>query len=256
MTPPAVRVLEGRLRTYRHTWRGSVFTTFLSPVVFLGAMGIGLGSLIDRGGTPLPGGSYLAFLAPGLLGATAMQVAASESALPVMAGFKWLRTYEAALATPVRPVDLVLGQFAWVAVRLLLACGVFALVAAALGALPLGGGLLAVLPALLIGLAFSAPVIAYAASLENEYGLSGLFRFGVVPMFLFSGTFFPVTQLPDWVVPVAYATPLWHGVQLTRAAALGVETAAPGWLHIGYLLVWVGVGLLLATRQFERRLRW
>lgn len=256
MRAPALRVVEGHARAYRHTWKGSAVTTFANPVLFLLAMGLGLGTLVDRGQPAgLAGaGSYLAFLAPGLLAATAMQLGVGMSTWPVLSAVKWQRTYQAVLATPIGTRDLVLGHLGWVTLRLLLATVVFAAVMTAFGAAGAGSAALAVPPAVLTGLAFAAPVAAYAVSLEHDYALAGLFRFGVVPMFLFSGTFFPVAQLPGWLRPVAVATPLWHGVELARAAAVGTLPALPVALHVAYLLAWLVAGTAAACWRFERRL--
>lgn len=252
----ALRVVEGHLRTYRHTWRGSVVSSFVTPVLFLAAMGLGLGSLVDRSGsaTTLAGPSYLAFLTPGLMAASAMQNAAADGAWPVMAGMKWVKTYHAALATPVRPRDLVGGHVAWTVLRLGFTLTVFAVVAVVFGALPPAGAAAAVAPAVLTGLAFGTPVTAFTATIDTDYGLVALFRFGIIPLFLFSGTFFPVSQLPGWLQPVAVVTPLWHGVQLTRWAGLGTPTALPWPVHAAVLVVLAVVGGLLAVRAFERRL--
>lgn len=254
--PTAFRVLEAHAVSYRHTWRGSVITTFLNPVLYLAAMGIGLGTLVDRGAgeATLEGITYLAFLAPGLLAATAMQTGTGDASYPVMAGMKWIKTYHAALSTPVRTRDIVLGHLGWVAVRLAFTTVVFAAVMASFGAAPIGRALLAVGPAMLTGLAFAAAVTGYTAALESEYGLSSLFRFGIVPMFLFSGTFFPITQLPGWIQPVAYLTPLWHGVALARATALGESPPWAASSHLGYLLLWVAIGVAVSMFNFRRRL--
>jgi lipooligosaccharide transport system permease protein len=256
MAASALRVLEGQVRTYRHTWRGSLVTTFVNPVLFLGAMGLGLGTLVERGGTPaeLHGASYLQFVATGLLAASAMQIAASDSSFPVMAGMKWHKTYHAALATPIRPRDLVLGHVSWTTIKLLVALTWFAIVMAGFGAVTPVRALLAVGPALLTGLAFGAPITAFAARLQNDYAIAGLFRFGIVPLFLFSGTFFPVSQLPGWSQPLAVASPLWHGVQLVRAVGLGSPTAYHPLIHTGVLAALVGLGLALAVHGFGRRL--
>jgi lipooligosaccharide transport system permease protein len=248
-----MRVVESHARTYRHTWKGSAFSTFLSPVLFLAAMGLGLGTLVDRG-AGIEGVDYLAFLAPGLLAATAMQTGAGDSAWPVMAGMKWVKTYHAALATPIGPRDLVHGHLLWLGVRLILTTVVYAAVIALFGAATPTAALIAVLPAVLTGLAYGAPVTAFAGWLENETGLSSMFRFAIVPMFLFSGTFFPISQLPDWLQPAAYVVPLWHGVQLTRAVTLGWDTVLAPWLHVTYLGAWVAAGTWLAVRVFHRRL--
>ncbi|MDH3308614.1 MAG: ABC transporter permease [Acidimicrobiia bacterium] len=257
MTAPALRVYEVHVRAYRRVWRGSVISTFFSPVLFLLAMGIGLGQLVDaNGGSESLGAvSYLVFLAPGLLAATTMQTGAGDSAWPVMLGVKWAKTYDAALATPVRTDDLVYGHLLWVTTRLLLVAVVFTIVMAFFGAVSMPWGILAIAPAVLTGLAFAAPVLAFTAQLKNETGLTAMFRFGITPLFLFSGTFFPVSQLPDWMEPFAYLTPLWHGVVLTRSIALREPTALAWWVHASYLVGLVIVGTLLARRNLAKRLR-
>jgi lipooligosaccharide transport system permease protein len=253
--PASLRVVEAGARVYRRTWRGSVISTFLNPVLFLLAMGVGLGSLVDQGsgGTDL-GISYLKFLAPGLLAATAMQTGAGDASYPVMAGIKWRKTYHAALATPVGVADLTIGHLGWVGVRLVFVTVVYAVIMTLFGATSVLESLLAVPPAVLTGLAFAAVVTAYTATLKNETGLSTLFRFGIVPLFLFSGTFFPIEQLPDYLEPLAYITPLWHGVSLCRNLALGLEFTVNPLLSVGYLGLWVAAGTWLSIRQMRRRL--
>ena len=257
MAGPALRVLEAHARTYRRSWRGSAASTFLNPLLYLGAMGLGLGSLVDRGSGAgaLAGASYVEFLAPGLLAATAMQVAAAETTWPVMLGFKWVKTYTATLATPVAPRDIVSGTLLWTAVRLALAGSAFALVMVLFGLAAPQRAALAVLPAVFTGMAFAGPIAAFTATLRTDYGLSALFRFVVMPLFLFSGTFFPVSDLPGLLQPVAYATPLWHGVELCRAAALGTRPTFGAAVSVAYLAVWVAGGWAAAATAFRRRLR-
>ena len=125
---------------------------------------------------------------------------------------------------------------------------------AVMASVPLGGALWSVVPAVLTGMAFGTAVMAFTATKDGAEPMSSLFRFGIVPLFLFSGTFFPVSQLPDWLEPVAYATPLWHGVELTRAAALGTEMAVPAFVAIAYLLAWVVIGGWLAIRNLEKKM--
>ena len=253
MSPSTARVVETNASAYRRVWKGSVITSFATPVLFLLAMGMGMGTLVDDSGG-VAGVSYLAFLAPGLLAATGMQVAATESAWRVHGAIKWQKTYHAALATPVGTGDLASGHLIWVGVRVFLAAAVFALVMVLFDAATPAGAALAVIPTVLTGLAFAGPITAFSASLDNDYYLAGLFRFGIVPMFLFSGTFFPVTQLPAWSMPVAFATPLWHGVQLARASSLGIDPYFPVAVHLAYLLVWVVGGWALALWRFRVRL--
>ena len=252
-TPPAVRVMEAGYRRYKHTWRASVFSTFVNPILLLLSLGIGLGSLVDQRGGP-GGFEYVTWLAPGLLAAAAMQTAAGESSYPVMAGIKWIKSYDAALATPITVRDLTLGHFGWIGVRLLQMLVVYATVIIAFDAADLVRGLAAIAPALLTGLSFAGIITAYTARLENETGLSSLFRFGIVPLFLFSGTFFPIDQLPGFMQPIAWATPLWHGVELTRSLALATPSTFNPAVHLAYLAV-VGIaGGLLATRFLDRRI--
>jgi len=252
---PALRVVEAGARVYRRTWRGSVISCFLNPALYLLAMGVGLGKLVDQGaGSSDLAIPYLTFLAPGLLAATAMQTAAGDASYPVMAGIKWRKTYHAALATPLRVSDLVLGHLGWVTLRLTFVSVVYAATMTAFRATSPLEGLIAVPPAVLVGLAFAAAITAYTARLKDEIGLSNLFRFGIVPLFLFSGTFFPISQLPDWIEPVAYATPLFHGVSLCRGLALGVAFEAPWAISLAYLAAWSAAGTWLAVRLMRRRL--
>ena len=148
----------------------------------------------------------------------------------------------------------MLGHIGFVTLRVAFATAIYGLIATAFGALSLARALLATMPAALTGLAFAAPVTAYTVGLERDTGLVGLFRFGIVPMFLFSGTFFPITQLPALIRPVAYVTPLWNGVELTRAAGLGTSPAWPPAAHLAVLAVYVIVGTWLAVLRMSRRL--
>ena len=253
--PGAVRYFESRARTYRHQWRGTVISSFANPIMFLAAMGLGLGTLVDAGTSGVAAGfSYLSFLAPGLLAATMMQSATGDSAWPVMAYIKWLKTYDAVLATPMNVRDIVGGHLGFVAARMTFIAVIYTFIAVAFDAYGLGRGLLAVLPAVLTGVTFASVVMAYTIHVKNEVGLSNLFRFGIVPMFLFSGVFFPISQLPDWLEPVAFITPLWHGVQLTRAAALGVDPQFSAWVSVMYLVVLTTIGAVVASRSLHERL--
>ncbi|HSK97914.1 MAG TPA: ABC transporter permease [Euzebyales bacterium] len=249
----ALRVMEGELLAYRRNWRASAFSTFLNPVLFLAAMGLGLGSLVDRG-QGLGGLSYLAFYASGLLAAHAMMTGVGDATYPVMAGIKWIKSYQAALATPVATRDLVVGHASFILLRVAFASLAFVTVASLFGAFAWIDGLAAVPVVLLCGLAYATPVMAFTASLERETALAGLFRFGLVPMFLLSGTFFPLEQLPVWLQRVAQLVPLWHAIELVRAITLDVAPALPWAVHVAYLLTWLVVGAALAFRIFRWKL--
>jgi lipooligosaccharide transport system permease protein len=251
----AVREFRYWLTNYRRTWRGSIYTSFLSPVLYLGAMGLGLGKLVDAHGTARLGGvSYLAFLAPGLLAAAAMQSGIEESTYPVLGSVKWRRTYYAAAASPLRPADIFHGHLLFTIMRLAMNSAIFLVVMAAFGAITSPWVLAAVPVAVLTGLAFAAPIEAWAITVSKDTSFALVFRFGMIPLFLFSGTFFPVTQLPVWIRPLAYATPLWHGVALCRSLSLGTATLGGALVHVGYLAALAAVSIVVGNRTYRRRL--
>lgn len=255
--PVALRVFEHHLTVYKRTFRGTLVSSFLSPILFLAAMGVALGSLVDSGAgaSRLGGVSYLSFVAPGLLAAFAMQSAVAESTFPIMGGIKWLRTFHGMLATPVGVRDLIAGVFLWAAFRITIVAGAYLLVIAVFGVAASPWAVLAVPAAVLTGMAFAAPVAAFSATQENDQNFALVFRLVVMPMFLFSGTFFPISQLPGGLQPVARIVPLWHGVELSRGLVLGTglppATAA---LHVLYLAAFVLLGALAARRTFGARL--
>lgn len=231
--------------------RSSIVQSIISPVLFLAAMGFGLGSLIkgDVGGT-----SYLSFVGSGLLAATAMQVGANDSTFPVMGGIKWVRTYHAIVASPIRVHALVVGKLAWTGIRLAVGSAIYLAVLTAFGAVHRPAALLAIPAATLCGLAFASPVAAFSATQENDQGFMLLLRCVITPLFLFSGTFFPISQLPSALESFARVTPLWHGVELTRGAVLGGLGLGAAAAHVAYLSAWVVAGWLVARRTFRRRL--
>ncbi|HEX7187692.1 MAG TPA: ABC transporter permease [Actinomycetes bacterium] len=241
---------------FRRTWRGTWASTVLTPLGFLAAMGLGLGSIVDSGAqaSTLGGVDYLDFIAPGLLAASVMQQAAFESSYPVLGAIKWARQYHAQLATPLRVRDALAGHLLWVAVRLAISAAVFLVIMGLFGTFHSWWALLCLPAAVLTGMAFAPGIFGFAARLETDSGFALLFRFAIMPMFLFSGTFFPVSQLPDWLEPLAYAVPLWHGVDLCRDLALGTVSWGSSLGHIAYLLLWVAGGFAVALRTFSRRL--
>ncbi len=239
---------------YKRIWRSSITTSFLYPVLYLAAMGVGLGSLIDRHTHHVAGVPYLDFVAPGLLAATAMQIGSNEAMYPVMGAIKWIRTYFAMLATPLRVVDVLRGHLAWIGARLAIVSTIYLGVVAAFGVVRSPLAVLALPAAVATGLAFAAPIAAFAATQDKDVGFTSIYRFVLIPLFLFSGTFFPVSELPGWLRPVAYATPLYHGVSLCRGLVLGTATLWPAVGDAAYLVALAGVGYALARGTFRRRL--
>lgn len=251
---PVLRVYEYWLMQYRRVWRGTVVTSIVNPVFYLGALGVGLGSLVNKtSGQPL-GVPYLDFVAPGMLAAAAMQLGSGEASWPVMGSFKWTRQYFAMIATPLGVRDVVLGHQLWMLARLAATSAVYLAVIAAFGGVDSFWGILALPAAVLLGFAFTAPFAAYAATQNNDAAFVPINRFVILPMFLFSGTFFPVSRLPLPLEWLAYATPLWHGVDLCRELTLGEVHFWRALGHVAYLLVFVVAGLIWARRTYERRL--
>lgn len=253
----ALRQYDYWAAVFRRTWKGTVVSYFLMPFLYLGAMGIGLGGFVDANAESnrLGGLSYLAFLAPGLLATMAMQTAVSEATWPVMGMIKWHKVYQAMLATPMRVRDLLLAHFGFIAFRLFATNVVFVAVIAVFGVVEtLVGAIAAAFVAVLVGMAHTTPTFAYSARLESDSGFAIIYRLGVIPMFLFSGAFFPVSQMPDALEWLAYLTPVWHGVEVTRMLTTDQVSVLPAAAHLVYLLLWVAVGWWLAVKSFTNRL--
>jgi lipooligosaccharide transport system permease protein len=239
---------------YRRVWRGTAITSIVNPVFYLGALGVGLGTLVNKSSGASLGIPYIDFVAPGMLAATAMTIAAGESSWPVMGSIKWTRQYFAMLATPLGTRDIVLGHQLWMTARVASTSAVYLAVIAAFGGVNSALGILALPAAVLLGAAFTTPFAAYAATVDSDAAFVPVNRFIVVPMFLFSGTFFPVSRLPLPLEWLAYATPLWHGVELCRMFTLGDVHVVRALGHTAYLLLFVVVGFIWAQRTYAERL--
>ncbi|MDT5027072.1 MAG: lipooligosaccharide transport system permease protein [Micromonosporaceae bacterium] len=269
--PSPLPVFEHRLMALRRTWRGNIFTSFLLPILFLLGMGVSVGAYVDRGGTL--GVPYLDYVAPGLMASTAVQIAVGESMWPILNAFVWNRLYHAMRASPLRAADIVGGEFAYLMVRVGIPATSFLIVMAAFGVVgdakdsaygPLDGPpdriqgaaweLAAVPAAILVGAAMAGAIMAYSASIKSDNMFALLFRFAVIPMTLFAGVFFPVHAMPLVARWIAYASPLWHGVELCRYATAGVPSTLPPIWHVAYLLLWAVAGYVLARWRFAKRL--
>jgi lipooligosaccharide transport system permease protein len=162
--------------------------------------------------------------------------------------------YHAMLATPIGIDDILLGHLTYVAMQVTGATVIFIGVASLFGSFSSWSVLLALPVTVLTGMAFAVPIFAFSATQETDSGFNILFRFIITPLFLFSGTFFPVDQLPAFLRPIAWLTPLWHGVDANRSLALGSPDAAGILGHTAYLLVVIAIGGLLARHTFTKRL--
>lgn len=247
-------VVEYQLYVGRRIWRSMAVVGIFTPLAYVLALGVGLGAVVDGHGNAL-GVPYIVFVAPAFLTAAALQIAAADSAFPIMAGFKWVRTFHGMAATPLTATQICDGQLLWVAIRIFANSAVYLAIMAAFGGTQRWWVLLTVPIATLTAMAFAAPIAALAAALENEgNAFNMVFRFVVTPMFLFSGTFYPISQLPQWGQDLAYVSPLWHGTVLARGAAIGHVGALSVFGHLAYLAAWLVVGLALARWRFAVRI--
>jgi lipooligosaccharide transport system permease protein len=252
--PAAVHVFEHNLLGYRRTWRGSLLVSFIGPVFYLTAMGLGLGGLVNRGSGGVAGVPYRDFLAPGLLVATAMQTAALEMTYPIMAKVVWWKTYDAVLASPLKVRDLVVGEIAWITARAGLVAVIFYAVMQAVGVTRSPLAPLAIGAGVLTGVAFGAPIMAFTATQTRDTGFAALTRFVITPLFLFGGTFFPLDRLPLALQAVAWLTPLAHGIALSRGLVLGTITPGAALLHVLVAVVYIAAGTAAAVILLRRRM--
>jgi lipooligosaccharide transport system permease protein len=241
----ALHVWHRSVFLYRRTWLMNLLPNFFEPVIYLLGMGVGLGAYV---GQSVHGMDYIAYLAPGLVVSNAMNGGAFETTYNLFVKMNFNRTYEAIMATPVNIEDAMLGELLWATSRGLVYGAIFAIVIAAFGLLsPLG--FLALLPvALLTGWLFAAIGMVFTSFIKVIDLFSFFYTLFLTPMFLFSGIFFPLDKMPPWVGAVAWCTPLYHAVNLSRAAVTGVWEVSHG-----VDLAWViGVAAVLSVWSIVR----
>lgn len=258
ITNGPVRVFEHQFMVYRRVWESNVLGSIIRPLLYVLGMGLGVGSLVDDGpqaGQLLDTLTYFQFFAPAIIATTAMQVLTNDSLWPIRGGFVWHGTFHSQTAAPIAPSQVVSGLLLWHLAKGLLSSGGVAIVLVFFAETRTWNLLLAVLFGTLAGVAYSAPLVAWSASRKNDLAYPNVMRFVIVPMFLFSGAFYPLSELPGWIQFVARLTPIWHGVELCRGATFGLLTAADAAGHVVYLIAWIIVGWLLSRRVFTRKLR-
>ncbi len=228
------------------------------PIIYLLGLAVGLAALIsapiDDGGIEV---SYLVFVAPALLMTSTIAVASEEFTYPVMAGFKWRRYFFGFNASPISSAQIATGVVIGASARMVVVAVAYTAFLYIFGAVPaFSFGWSMIFVALLAGLSFGVPLMAYAASIEDDRGQFALVqRFIFMPMFLFSGTFYPLDSLPLWLQWIGWVSPLWHATELGRWISYGAYLSpAMVALHFSYLIVLSIVGYVLGRRFFERRL--
>lgn len=247
---------EWRLLGMKAYWTSILGSAVLTPLLYVLAMGIGLGALVDSSSGGVEGVPYLTFVAPGLLVATVVMSSVNELTFPVMGGFKWQKLYFARAATAATPSQVAVGELLAVGVRMVAEAALFWVVLVALGAVDPRWSWLMIGIAALAGMAFGAPLASYSATLEDEgFEFSMIQRFVVMPMFLFAGTFYPLASMPLYLQWIGWISPMWHGTQLARAVAFGLPlTNGEVAMHLGFLVILLAVGIALTVRNFTRRL--
>jgi lipooligosaccharide transport system permease protein len=248
-------VAEARIRNMVKWWGIILFEAIINPTLYLVSIGIGVGSLIDAN-NGVNGVSYLTFLAPALLASAAIQGSTDEVIFPVMEGFKWNRTFFGMRSTTLTAQQISLGVFLAAMARAILSIVIYWIVLYLFGALESGTAWLAMPAALLAGAAMGAVMLAMAAKIENEnYFFTLVGRFIMIPMFLFSGTFYPLTQMPISLQFFGWISPLWHASELGRYLTYdyplsGLQLS----IHVVVLNAMVVIGLFLSARIFAKRL--
>nr|WP_308102730.1 MULTISPECIES: ABC transporter permease [Micrococcaceae] len=248
---------EQVLRVMRNYGWSVVLYSVGQPVAYLFAMGVGLASLVDANSEATFGGvSYLEFVAPALLVSAAVMTASGEFSYPIMDGFKWRRVFYGPHASPLIPEQIASGHIMASTLRFLLQSVVYFVVVALFGASPSPWGWVSAIVATVAALSFGLPLMAYAASIKQDKGQFALVqRFIVMPLFLFSGTFFPLDSLPIAVRWIGWISPVWHGTELGRVFTYGMDqNPVLTIIHVVFLLVTATVGWLLVRRQFVKRM--
>lgn len=239
---------------FMQTWQGTAASSILFPILYLAALGVGVGHLVTAHTGLVEGQTYLHFIAPSLLATMTMQLGEGESLWPVLASVKWTRGYHAAVSTPMEPDDVFLGKLAWVATRAFATSIVYTLIIACFGVLQSWWALTLPFIGTLVTLAFSAPLVAFAARCQTDASFTTFYRFAIVPMFLFSATFYPVSAYPGYLRPVVQFIPLYHGVALARAAAFGQGVLGAQLAHVGVLVAMIIGGVAWGRHTMRRRL--
>lgn len=249
-------VWEYLLRVWWHIALSDVLRTLTAPVLTLLAMGLGLGTLVDRGGSDALGGAtYLQFVAPALLCALGVQSAVTQAAYPVFSRFKWMPVWFGVIAAPVAPWQITAGVLLSLTTTIGMHTLLFWFVLLLLGVGGGAAGLLMIPIGVLTALACGVWVLVLVSSVTSDgSAINVLFRFVLVPMTLFSGSFFPVDTLPGLFRVLAWISPLWHGNEAARIVAGTPGAGSMLWLHLTYLVVFLAVGAVVAGHRFARKL--
>ncbi len=254
----ALYVTEARLRTMLKWIWLIIGISIANPVLYLVSIGLGVGSYIDKntGGMGVDGVSYITFLAPALLATAAIQGAIDESVFPTLEGFKWNKIFFSMNSTPLSGNHIAMGVFFNSLIRVIFTAVMYWVVMLAFGVLESPRSWLAIFTAVMAGAAFGAMMQALAGLLENEnIFFTVLNRFVIMPLFLFSGTFYPLTNMPIYLQWIGWISPLWHATELGRWLTYGHEISTQMlYVHFVFLNSLLLIGVIVSRRIFTRRL--
>ena len=254
----ALYILEYRLRNMlKYSWAiGAI--SILNPLLYLVSFGIGVGTLISNHMGPhgIDGVSYLTFIAPALLASSSIQGSMDDVVFSTLEGFKWAKIFFGMNATPQTGATIASGVFLAAIVRAVFGVSIYALVLYFFGAMNSSHAYLAIPIAIFAGASFGALMLAFASSVDNEdLFLTMVGRFLIGPMFLFSGTFYPLSSLPIGLQFIGWISPLWHATELGRWATYGHSISSTMvMIHFLFLLIMLVLGLFFASKQYSRRL--
>jgi len=247
---------EYRIRTMKAYWQIIVGYGILVPILYLLAMGLGLGTIVDGHAGTVQGVSYLVFVGPSLLVASLVMECSAEFTYTIMGNFNWHRIYYGVSSSPVSPRMIAVGELVGVGLRLVVQGIAFWLILLISGNTASVWSWLTIPIGVLAAISLGAPLLAFSATrVRDDFTFSFIQRFIVIPMFLFAGTFFPIELMPGYLQWIGWISPMWHGTQLARAASFslplsGLEIAG----HLVFLCGLAGAGVWLAVQQFHRRL--
>ena len=248
------RLVERNIMVYRHQWI-IIFSGVFEPIFYLLGIGLGLGGIIRE--VPLPSGQvvpYAAFVAPALVATAAMNGAVFETIFNVFFKLNYAKTYDGVLATPMGITEIAIGEMLWALMRAALYAVAMFVIMVFMGLVLSPLGILMIPASLLVAAAFAAAGLAGTSFLRTVNDFDVPMGLVVMPMFLFSGTFFPIESvLPDWLVTIVQLTPLYHGINLVRALSTGIIGLGQLW-DLLYLVVFFGICIWIAMRQMERKL--
>jgi len=250
-----LHVAEARIRNMVK-WAGIIFfAAVINPTLYLVSIGIGVGSLIDAN-KGVDGVSYLTFLAPALLASAAIQGSSDEVIFPTMAGFKWERTFFGMRSTPITARQISLGLFIAAMLRTAVSVVIYWIALYFFGALDSNTAWLAMPAALFAGAAMAAVMLALAGKIEKEdFFFTIVGRFIMIPMFLFSGTFYPLSQMPIFLQFFGWLSPLWHATEIGRYLTYDYPVSGPAlFMHFFVLSAMIVIGLTASFRIFAARL--